>query len=65
MLGKMFSNFFNKLVNKKNKTVRLIVLENGSERMEGLFISVPEAETYAKTKGFESYKVVPQGRVEY
>jgi len=63
----MFSKIISKIfIKSPNKTIRLIVLENGKEReITDLFISVSEAESYAKSAGFEVYKVIPQGRIEY
>ena len=61
MIRKIISKIF---IESPNKTVKLIIHENGRQR-EFLFMSVLDAESYAKSEGFETYKVIPQGRIEY
>lgn len=63
MLRKILRKIF---IRASNKTVRLIILENGREReLQDLFISESEAKRYAENAGFEDYRVIPQARVEY
>lgn len=63
----MFTRMINKILEKmSNKTVRLIVIENGREReLTRLFTSVSDAEKFAQSEGFKEYKIIPFARIEY